>query len=62
MVAPGFDENPFRASPSSAEEHEAAAAGPAAAPEQLDEMLEAMAHVMAANYAGLYADDSDEDA
>ena len=62
MVAPGFDENPFRASPSSGEEHEAAAPGPAAAPEQLDEMLEAMAHVMAANYAGLYADDSDEDA
>ena len=29
---------------------------------QLDEMLEAMAHVMAANYDGLYADDSDEDA
>ena len=62
MVAPAFDENPFRASPSSGEEHEAAAPGPAAAPEQLDEMLEAMAHVMAANYAGLYADDSDEDA
>ena len=61
MVAPDFDENPFRASPSSGEEHEAAA-GPAAAPEQLDEMLEAMAHVMAANYAGLYADDSDEGA